>query len=150
MIRLIQIALPLAIVVPLGMVNAQDRNSDAQLRAFNNFVHEHTTCAAYFAIGAQCIRSRGDKPSIELGDRLVQMSETAYSRGIEYGDALKMSRKTHTARLEMAISSMMGEMEKNCINISILLNKHALSCKKLMEQPDDALERIMAGKPLKD
>lgn len=114
----------------------------------NNFVHEHTNCAAYFAVSSQCLKSRAD--SVELSEKMQQLSGAAYSRGMQYGDAIKLSRKVHPARLEMAINGLMADMEKNCANISIILNQYAYACKRLMETPEEALDRLMAGRPLKD
>jgi len=63
---------------------------------------------------------------------------------------MKMSPKTHVARLAMATDEMMAEIEKTCSNISIILNKHARSCQLLLEKPEEALGRFLVGRTLKD
>ena len=141
-------ALLVATIIPFGAAQAQDKATGNELRAMNNFVHEHVVCAAFYAISSQCLKSRSD--SAELSANMQKLSETAYKRGIEYGDAIKLSRKTHPARLEMAMNSMMADMSKDCINISVILNAHAYACKRLMDQPEEALDRFLTGKPLKD
>lgn len=148
MTRPFQIALLLAALIPFGVARAQDKATGNELRAMNNFVHEHIVCASFYAISSQCLKSRSD--SVELSANMQKMSEMAYKRGIEYGDAIKLSRKTHPARLEMAMTSMMADMSKDCINISVILNAHAYACKRLMDEPEEALDRFLAGKPLKD
>lgn len=121
---------------------------DKEMRAMNNFVHQHIECAAYFVISSQCLATRAD--SAELSKRLHQSYEAALARGIEYGNALGLSQKTHAARFEMAMTTLMSEMDKSCMNISVILNSHALVCKKLMNEPEEALSRFLAGKSLKD
>lgn len=124
------------------------RADDKEMRAMNNFIHQHIECAAYFVISSQCVASRPD--SADLSKRLQQSYEAALARGIEYGNALGLSQKTHVARFEMAMTTLMSEMDKSCMNISVILNSHALICKKLMNEPEEALSRFMAGKSLKD
>lgn len=128
----------------VGSVRADDK----EMRAMNNFVHQHIECAAYFVISSQCVATRAD--SAELSKRLHQSYEAALARGIEYGNALGLSQKTHAARFEMAMTTLMSEMDKSCMNISVILNSHALVCKKLMNEPEEALSRFLAGKSLKD
>jgi hypothetical protein len=127
---------------------AAQADPDKEMRALNNFVHQHIECAAFYVIGSQCLATRPD--SAELSKNLRQSYEAALRRGIEYGNAIKLAQKTHEARLEMAMTKMMSDMEKNCINVSVILNSHALVCKRLMDEPMEALERIRAGKSLKD
>lgn len=144
MSRIVQVALVLCLAALANLAKADDK----EMRALNNFVHQHIECAAYYAISSQCIATRED--SAELAKNLHQSYEAALKRGIQYGNALKLAQKTHTARFEMAMTTMMSDMEKSCMNISVILNSHALVCKKLMNEPEEALSRIMAGKPLKD
>ena len=56
-----------------------------------------------------------------------------------------VSEKALKARMELAIEDMKAETENNCLNISVLYQKHANSCKFLYENgPKEFSKNIKA------
>jgi hypothetical protein len=115
-------------------------------RLANNFSHENLICGVYHSLVSQCLANRD--PKDQLVERYRQTSMTFVKRSVEVGQAIGLSEKALTARMEMAQEKMMSEIENTCTNISVLLQKHAQQCKQLLEDGPksfgDAMRRIEA------
>ena len=58
---------------------------------------------------------------------------TFIERSVKVGRAARLSENALAARVDIAQQGMMSEIENNCINISVLLQKHAQQYKRLFE-----------------
>ena len=137
-----KLALSLAIVLTLSdSAFALDRNA---MQAANNLAHEHMTCAAHSLIVASCLIEK-DKTD-PTGERYKELGGTFIEREVRIGDIAGVSFKASEARLKMANQSMLEEIENNCSNISILLQKHLKACITLHNEGPDRLRAIAFGK----
>lgn len=114
--------------------------SPTLLRATNNFAHEHATCVAYYAISAKCLASNGND---ELQEKTSSIAIEAIKRGKDWTRTAKLKPETFTARIEMEAQQMRESMDGECRNISIILAKHAMSCKLLLESPQKRVKALM-------
>ena len=110
--------------------------------ALNAFSSECAQCAAYFGLSHRCFVSSGqlqgdDKASIE--ESLKFFYELQYATG----KAVGMSDKAIEARFALALKSLFNDMDKNCVNISVIIKKYGKFCKALAENPDQQLKLLM-------
>jgi hypothetical protein len=105
-------------------VNAAKAEVDESVRIANNFSQENIVCGAYYSLVSQCLAK--DDPKDELVKQYIRASLTFIQRAIKAGGG-------KTVSVEIAKRDMMSEIENNCINIVVLLEKHAQRCKRLFE-----------------
>lgn len=117
---------------------------DASQIAGTNFAHEHMICSAYYSITAECVLTRPDLPGADdLATRLRGVAETLFGRGVEFGKVAGVSQKAGLARLELALSDMMADMDQSCANIAVLNVKNAEPCRFLSEHPSERLGQLL-------
>ena len=148
LIRRIALVLTLALGSAQA-ANAQDGalalNRKAMQQEFNNLAHEHLICAAYANIVAVCmIQKNGEKDP--TGQRYQEVSGALMERGFRIGEVAGVSFNASKARFEMANQEMMEKTEKNCSNISILMQEHMDACVTLYKEGPDRLRAITSGK----
>lgn len=99
-------------------------------RARTNFAHELAECAAYYQFVSEAPRL--DDPtkqnSLEVSNSLMLLS------------ADLTSQELSLARFELALKTMVLEIDFNWENLSILLNKYAYPCKDAAEDPKARLK----------
>jgi hypothetical protein len=110
-----------------GMGAAEDETQ----RIGNNFSHENLICGVYHSLVMRCAANRD--PKDEIVEKYRQTSMTFIERSVSVGKVVGLSEKALTARMEMAQQEMMSDIENTCTNISVLLQKHAMQCKRLYE-----------------
>jgi hypothetical protein len=139
-------ALLLAVILT-SSVSAQappraGRDSATQ-RAFNNVAHENIICAAYYAAAGACF-ARDRRPGDE---QLLAQTEKAISQAVEMArlatQEAQMKKETVTARFEMALTDLRREIDGNCSNISLIMRKYSLECKRLLEDPTSRFSELM-------
>lgn len=119
---------------------AQDRNFDpTTLRILNNFAHEHATCVAYYIVTSQCLITNKE-PALQ--QKITEIGAETLRRGQEWTQTAKLKPETFTARVEMDVQQMTSAIENNCSNISIILSKHGIACKTLLEKPEVRIEAL--------
>ncbi|PWK30897.1 hypothetical protein [Pseudomonas sp. OV226] len=100
-------------------------------RAITNLAHELAECAGFYLVSAKVF----DTQHPELAERGRNAADTA----MEYSTALTNEKLT-LARTEMAIKSMMKEIDNDGANFSILLNNYAEQCGKTVSDPVKRME----------
>jgi hypothetical protein len=100
-------------------------------KRLNNFAHENTTCGVYYTFVSVCLGK--DRPGNEAARQYLVASETFFERALKTGKLAGVSDKAQAARASIAADDMRSEMDGDCTNISVLLQKHAKSCKSLFE-----------------
>ncbi|WLI10592.1 MULTISPECIES: hypothetical protein [Pseudomonas] len=88
-------------------------------------------CAGFYVISAKILEAQ--KP--ELAERSSKAADSA----LDYSKALT-SEKLTRARTEMAIKSMMKDIDNDAANYSILLNKYADQCGEAVSDPVKRME----------
>jgi hypothetical protein len=97
----------------------------------NNFSHENAICGAYALFVHQCLKNKDAadpvaKRYFDLGDDYLKRSQSS-------GKIAGVSQKALSARVDLAIEELKSDTENNCVNIAVLFQKHAQSCKTLYE-----------------
>jgi len=110
------------LLLPVGSASAYDPE-----RASNNLAHEFAECAAYYSISSKIIART--KP--EVAKRIDDFAALAFE-----GSNTLTSEKVTNARVEMAIKSMVKELDNDIANFSILLNKYSDSCGAAINNPE--------------
>ncbi|MCJ2127345.1 hypothetical protein [Methylobacterium sp. E-045] len=113
--------------------------SPTLIRVFNNFAHEHATCAAYMIVASKCFQTDKDPT---LRERLATVGSAAITRGQEWTARAKLKPETFVARIQIDTQQMVTKLESNCSNISLLLAEHAAPCKLLIDDPDKRIETL--------
>jgi len=111
--------------------------STGELKAImDNVSSDYAECAAYFGITSVGVERSGEK---ELADKYRGISTSALTYAIESAKAGRtedMAMKVTEARVKMASEQMMTDIGRDFSNLSILLSKYRLHCKKAMKSPE--------------
>ncbi|MGZ9738052.1 hypothetical protein ACXX83_06355 [Pseudomonas sp. GNP012] len=118
--------IPVVLVLPIGAAFAYEPE-----RAVNNFAHELAECAGFYVISEKNFQAQEPK--------LAERSKTAGERALYYSKELT-SEKLTRARTEMAIKSMMTDIDNDAANYSILLNKYSDQCGEAVSDPVKRME----------
>jgi hypothetical protein len=100
-------------------------------RALNNLAHELAECAGFYVISQKILQAQEPK--------LAEQMNEAADRALDFSKTLT-SEKLTRARTEMAIKSMMKEIDNDAMNYSILLNKYADNCGEAVSDPMKRME----------
>ena len=109
------------LLLPLGAAFAYEPE-----RAVNNLAHELAECACFYLLSSKLIQSQ--KPELAEQSNQAAVSALAYSKALT-------SETLTRARTEMAIKSMLKEIDNDAVNYSILLNKYADQCGETVADP---------------
>jgi hypothetical protein len=126
-----------ALLILSAAGGAQAANIDKVKEAANDFSHENLICGAYYMFVAQCLKNKNE--SDPLSAQYMSGAQTFLKRGIETGKIADLSDKAIEAKVSLAIEAMKDDTENNCVNISVLFQKHAKSCKATFEQGPEIL-----------
>lgn len=100
--------------------------------AANEFSSENAQCAAYYVIGEKCLGEQQD----EKLRQSFKAAQSASNRSVFlFGKQAGLSDAALHARNELAVKQAIKDIDSNCQNISVLLNKYADFCKSVMEDP---------------
>lgn len=105
----------------------------------NNVSHEYVTCAAYFFFSSEALRQPNNSDGATKYEKLRNLAmQLALTTAME-GRTQEMAEKVVMARLDLEMKRMLNEINGNISNISILMNKYHLRCKRAMEDPNSLL-----------
>lgn len=108
--------------------------------ATNNASHEMIECAAYFTIVAEGMRITPGADTAKGADQYDSAREAALMYALALAESINQKPETLKARLEMSMQGMIDEIDRDYVNISILLNKYAVPCKSAVEDPAARLQ----------
>jgi hypothetical protein len=89
-------------------------------------------CVAFYSLVGICIESADDK---SLSERAMKTQDTMLERAVRVTAKAKLKFETIDARSKLSTDSMLGEIGKDCGNISILVAKYGKTCRRLFENP---------------
>ncbi|MCF4997412.1 hypothetical protein GIW70_21235 [Pseudomonas syringae] len=95
-------------------------------RAVNNLAHDYAECAAFYTVSSKILQAQEPK----LAERMNKAAMDA----LEYSITLT-SEKLTDARVEMAMKSMIKDLDNDTSNFSIILNKYSDRCGEAMADP---------------
>jgi len=110
-------------------------------RIANNFSHQNLICSVYSRFVAACLGNR-DKQDTLVG-QYEKLAETFAKRSAETAVVAGVSAKALEARMQIAVDEMKEDIDNDCTNVSVILQKHARACKELAEKgPSDFANMI--------
>jgi hypothetical protein len=116
------------------------------LEAFNEFSQENAQCAAFYSEIIHCFSGWGDaRFNAEQRADYEKIRDAAAERQVLAGKKAGLSDKAEVARSQLAMKSVLGEIDNDCVNISVILNKYGAFCKALIENPAQRLEQLTTG-----
>jgi len=139
MISNVRILITLMFIIAVSTTAQADSERDKNIKALNNLQHEMTTCVAFYAISRECMFKKDDPDT----DKIDKITKTLSSHFVEIGVGIGLSQDAITSRLHMEMDKMTELLNKNCMNISSLLDRYALRCKKITENPDSILHEYL-------
>jgi hypothetical protein len=109
------------LVLPFGAASAYEPE-----RAVTNLAHEMAECAGFYTLSGMAFEAQAP----ELADKSRDIGATAF-----YYSKELTNEKVTRARTEMAVKSMMKEIDNDAANYSILLNKYGDRCSEIVADP---------------
>jgi hypothetical protein len=109
------------LILPIGATLAYEPD-----RAVTNLAHELAECAGFYTLSVMVFEAQAP----ELSEKSKDIAATAF-----YYSKELTSEKLTRARTEMAVKSMMKEIDNDSANYSILLNKYAEQCSEIVADP---------------
>lgn len=123
-----------------NLAGAQQGELDKKLRyAMNELQGEMITCVAYYRIGKECLGDKEPQLSRDMQtstDHLIDLSGRV-------GKAIGLTDDAMLSRLKLSMKEQMSLMNNNCINIASLLERHAMRCKKVVQDADAILAEYL-------
>ena len=136
----------LVVLVPLlaAPVTAQDNRKaidpEANLaRIMNEIVSETLECDAYYWLAAEALSHRNES-SQDTVTRYKQAAEELFFRAFAYAETISLKSEAVQIRLRWALENQTELIDKNFVNISILIDKYSESCNQVYE--DELESRI--------
>jgi hypothetical protein len=71
------------------------------------------------------------------------MSDEILKLAFIVGKSVGVSQEAFAARLRLTNQSLMKDIDKDCGNMSILLERYATFCKALAQHPDQRLQQLI-------
>jgi hypothetical protein len=107
----------------------------------NRMSYEVGECVNFYIIGAHCIENtigsipEGSTASIQSAMKLYYLLSTQAG----------LSDDAKQARLRLITASLREMIAQSCVNISVLIEKYAATCKPLIERPQDRFNDLMVS-----
>ena len=111
--------------------------------AVNNAGHEMIECAAYYGVMSQGLRNSPGEKFQETAEVYERTMTTAIGLALTYAEEIKQKPEAVEARLDIAIKDMMGTIDNNYVNSSILMAKYAEPCQTVLNDPAARLQHWM-------
>lgn len=93
----------------------------------NQLQEEATVCAVFYDVSGTCIGA-GDP---QLAARYSQTSSAMLMGAMHVGRSIGMTDEAISSRYALAFRRIREDMRSDCVNISIIINRHAQACRNL-------------------
>jgi hypothetical protein len=122
-------------------VGASAQDQSEMRIAPGGFFGDATLCYAYYSVLANCIRTQNP----ELATRADEAAQGSLKMSFDAGKAVGMSQRAILARTQIELNEQTADIDDDCINVAVILNKHAPFCKNLQEHGTERLQAIIDG-----
>lgn len=116
---------------------------DVSPRFKSEMADRFAVCAAYFQIVAKCLANPKD-PTQDAS--IIDIYNKSISNFLDVGSSLVLM-KTMIAKSKLYLGKMMDEADRNCTNISILLEKYMKPCAQLQKDPEPIIAELLERYP---
>jgi hypothetical protein len=120
-----------------------DDQASAVETATNNLSHQFSICAAYYKVTGACFYRGKHAGAVELAIQAARQS-LGFAEMLGHKAGISKIEAVLIARDNMAVKALRKEIDDNCSNISILLDKYGDMCKAINDDPGAALAGYIA------
>jgi hypothetical protein len=133
----------LIFITPAGAATPDENHQ----YVWNELAAETTQCWCYYAVVGDCA-SKDDSPvAKQLAERNLKINDTLLDLIFEESKEAGMSDAARDDRVKMCLQDMANAIGGSCLNLSILVDKYARSCKVLAVHPDVRLSELKEANP---
>ena len=120
---------------------AMAQNSNKNERIVNEVAGAYVECGVYFQVVADCIGPQDAATAASFH----QLRNEAFAAAIMAGRSIGLLDETAKARADMFGREAMKAIANNCMNISILYQKHNDACTALVRDAEDYAHRYQVN-----
>ena len=126
---------------------ADDVSSEAMETAANNLSHEMVNCSVFYTVGAICVLRSNRSNRKDVSEQLRKTANTYQDFAAMLGERAGISKLDEVlkARTNIAREDMFNLMDRDCRNVSIVLDKYGKRCKAIGDDSAAALKDYMKG-----
>ena len=113
-----------------------DQQKKFQTYVLTNLSYEYLECHSYFLIMSQALKNNNSsKP--ELINKYIFLSNEFGDMGHLFGLEAGMSNEALLARNKLISDEMINSLDKNFINVPILIDKYEKFCQSIFKNPNN-------------
>ena len=132
MLRTLSVALGLIFFVISNPLKSEEMNEKTRM-AMTNFLYELAECTIYFSIIGE---GKGNSGSTIINKNYKKLGEEIGLATLRISKAIGMKKEALMAIMQRYSKEMGDQIDNDGINISILVEKHGVFCKGLVENPE--------------
>ena len=137
-----RILITLVMVMIASPGNAKELTEE-QRQGLNNLQHEITFCAVFYSISEGGLRRMDTAEALAEAIKTEGLKNELGQAAAILGKLIGMNNEAMSARMTMAMDNMMGKMDGNFVNYSILLKEYAVNCANIYKNSVSMAEEIM-------
>jgi hypothetical protein len=130
------------LVIQSPIVLAEDRPWTSK-DAYHQATDEALQCHAFYRISQKC--SDDTNASNKLANNLGKAADDALKIGIAFSMVAGMSSAGTVASGDLAMNAEMDSINKDCINLAVLILKYGKFCRLFLEKPDARVNTLLRG-----
>jgi hypothetical protein len=123
-----------AVCLVAAPVHAQSKTDPDS--ATNELSSEMVECGQYFLLSWVCFKDMPNPEAEAVANNYRAASDQINQLAFQVVRSVGLTERAHAARMKMANDSLMKEINKSCVNFSILQERYATFCKNLLQHPD--------------
>lgn len=127
------------LVLSFGLFSPHANSQEKNTRVLNEVSQAYALCYGYYTLVAICLDPKRDA---DVAENYRTFAKQFVGITFVAGKAAGLSEAALVARLDLSLSQMQKDTDKDCRNISVLLQKYADKCKKMASDPEGAMSEI--------
>jgi hypothetical protein len=133
----------IAAAVSLGAASAHAQSKADTDWATNELSSEMVECGQYFLLSWVCFEDYPDPEAKAVANNYRGASDQINQLAFQVGRSVGLTDQGLAARMKMVNDSLMKEINKSCVNFSILQERYATFCKNLPQHPDQRYKELV-------
>jgi hypothetical protein len=121
----------LAVLTLTLMLFCEARVTEDPARSTNNFAHESMICGVYYSLMSGCVVNHDAKG--RRAESYRRSSTTFMEQAFKAGRLIGFSESALNVKSEITEKGMLSDIKNTCTNISVLVQKYGMQCKRLYE-----------------
>jgi len=125
---------------------AQNAPSDPAASALNELSMELMECSVYFLTVSTCVSQFPDPRAPDAVRSYRKAADDMGTLAANVGAPVGVSTRALLARQKMVYDDIMASIDKNCVNVSVPMERYNKFCKQLSTNPDIRIKEIASGR----